>query len=158
MYPITRQVRKRYFVNVDLEDEDEFRPRYNEVCKDIKIMIVVFTKSLNECKCIIWHFCLFIYNYSQFLTDMMFTRCTDQLATLVASHKVPVYAYSFDYRGQHSIINLQGEQVDMGVGHGDDLQYMFNDVYGPDYTLSKSDRKFSKNIFVPLLTNFAKSR
>ena len=94
----------------------------------------------------------------QFLTDMMFTRCTDQLATLVAEHKVPVYAYSFDYRGQHSIINLQGEQVDMGVGHGDDLQYMFSDVYGPDYTLSKSDRKFSKNIFVPLLTNFAKTR
>ena len=31
LYPITRQVRKRYFVNVDLEDEDEFRPRYNEV-------------------------------------------------------------------------------------------------------------------------------
>jgi len=88
---------------------------------------------------------------------MMFTRCTDQLATLVASHNVPTYAFSFDYRGQHSIINLQGEQVDMGVGHGDDLQYMFNDVYGPDYTLSKSDRKFSKNVFVPLLTNFAKT-
>jgi len=122
LYPITRQVRKRYFVNVDLEDEDEFRPRYNE-----------------------------------FLTDMMFTRSTDKLATLVASHGVPVYAFSFDYRGQHSIINLQGEQVDMGVGHGDDLQYMFDSVYGPDYALSKSDRKFSKNVFVPLLTNFAKT-
>jgi len=35
LYPITRQVRKRYFVNVDLEDEDEFRPRYNEVSCDI---------------------------------------------------------------------------------------------------------------------------
>ena len=31
LYPITRQVRKRYFVNADLEDEDEFRPRYSEV-------------------------------------------------------------------------------------------------------------------------------
>lgn len=122
LYPITRQVRKRYFVNVDLEDEDEFRPRYNE-----------------------------------FLTDLMFTRCTDKFATTVASHNVPTYGYSFDYRGQHSIINLQGEQVDMGVGHGDDLQYIFSDVYGPDYTLSKSDRKFSKNVMVPLLTNFAKA-
>lgn len=122
LYPITRQVRKRYFVNVDLEDEDEFRPRYNE-----------------------------------FLTDMMFTRCTDKFATTVANHSVPTYAYSFDYRGQHSIVNLQGEQVDMGVGHGDDLQYIFENLYGPDYTLSKSDRKFSKNIFLPLLTNFAKT-
>ena len=31
LYPITRQVRKRYFVNVDLENEDEFRPRFVEV-------------------------------------------------------------------------------------------------------------------------------
>lgn len=122
LYPITRQVRKRYFVNVDLEDEDEFRPRYNE-----------------------------------FLTDILFTRCTAKMAEVVASHSVPTYAYSFDYRGQHSIINLQGEQVDMGVGHGDDLQYIFDNVYGPDYGLSKSDKKFSKNVVVPLLTNFAKT-
>ena len=44
LYPITRQVRKRYFVNVDLEDEDEFRPRYNEVnthnSYDINIVMI----------------------------------------------------------------------------------------------------------------------
>lgn len=87
----------------------------------------------------------------------MFTRCVHKLATIVANHSVPTYAYSFDYRGQHSIINLQGEQVDMGIGHGDDLQYIFDGVYGSDYTLSKSDRKFSKNVVIPLLTNFAKT-
>jgi carboxylesterase type B len=43
LYPITRQVRKRYFVGVDLENEDEFRPKYVE-----------------------------------FLTDLMYTRCTDR--------------------------------------------------------------------------------
>ena len=48
LYPITRQVRKRYFVNVDLEDEDEFRPRYNEVSRDIKIMIIALTNGLNR--------------------------------------------------------------------------------------------------------------
>ena len=31
LYPITRQVRKRYFVNVDMENEDEFRPKYVDV-------------------------------------------------------------------------------------------------------------------------------
>lgn len=122
LYPITRQVRKRYFVNADLEDEDEFRPRYSE-----------------------------------FLTDMMFTRCTDKFATTVANHSAPTYGYSFDYRGQYSIVNLQGEQVDMGVVHGDDLQYVFQGLYGEEYPISTTDRKFSKNIFLPLLTNFAKT-
>ena len=36
LYPITRQVRKRYFVNVDMENEDEFRPKY----VDVSFMIV----------------------------------------------------------------------------------------------------------------------
>ena len=39
-----RNVRKRYFVNVDMENEDEFRPKYVD-----------------------------------FLTDLMFTRCTDKV-------------------------------------------------------------------------------
>ena len=96
--------------------------------------------------------------FFQFLTDMMFTRCTDKFATTVAKHGAPTYGYSFDYRGQYSIVNLQGEQVDMGVVHGDDLQYVFQGLYGEEYPISTSDRKFSKNIFLPLLTNFAKTR
>lgn len=31
LFPITKAVKKRYFTNVDLENEDEFRPRYVEV-------------------------------------------------------------------------------------------------------------------------------
>ena len=50
LYPITRQVRKRYFVNVDLEDEDEFRPRYNEVnthnSYDITIVMIQIYRHL----------------------------------------------------------------------------------------------------------------
>jgi len=122
LYPITRQVRKRYFVNVDLENEDEFRPKYVE-----------------------------------FLTDLMYTRCTDRFAKILANHSVPTYQYLFDYRGQYSIVNLQGEQVDMGVAHGDDLQYIFSDIWGEDLSMSPADTKFTRNIFAPLLTNFAKT-
>jgi len=122
LYPITRQVRKRYFVNVDLENEDEFRPKYVD-----------------------------------FLTDLMYTRCTDRFAKILANHSVPTYQYLFDYRGQYSIVNLQGEQVDMGVAHGDDLQYIFSDIWGDDLSMSPTDTKFSRNIFAPLLTNFAKT-
>ena len=39
------QVRKRYFTNVDMESEEEFRPKFVE-----------------------------------FLTDLMYSRCTDQFA------------------------------------------------------------------------------
>jgi len=31
LYPLTRAIRKKYFVNIDMENEDEFRPRYIEV-------------------------------------------------------------------------------------------------------------------------------
>merc|ERR1712066_91332 len=122
LYPITRQVRKRYFTNVDMESEEEFRPKFVE-----------------------------------FLTDLMYSRCTDRFAKILANHSVPTYEYSFEYRGQYSIVNLQGEQVDMGVAHGDDLQYIFNGIWGDELQMSPSDTKFTRNIFTPLLANFAKT-
>ena len=45
----------------------------------------------------------------------------------------------------------------MGVAHGDDLQYIFSDIWGDDLSMSPTDTKFSRNIFAPLLTNFAKT-
>ena len=81
----------------------------------------------------------------------------DRFAKLLANHSVPTYEYSFEYRGQYSIVNLQGEQVDMGVAHGDDLQYIFNGIWGEELQMSPSDTKFTRNIFTPLLTNFAKT-
>ena len=75
-HSFTTQVRKRYFTNVDMESEEEFRPKFVE-----------------------------------FLTDLMYSRCTDQFARLLVNHSVPTYEYSFEYRGQYSIVNLQGEQV-----------------------------------------------
>lgn len=95
--------------------------------------------------------------FVDFLTDLMYTRCTDKFAKILANHSVPTYEYSFDYRGQYSIVNLQGEQVDMGVAHGDDLQYIFSDIWGDELSMSPSDSKFARNIFIPLLSNFAKT-
>ena len=39
----------------------------------------------------------------------------DRFAKLLANHSVPTYEYSFEYRGQYSIVNLQGEQVRGGA-------------------------------------------
>lgn len=45
----------------------------------------------------------------------------------------------------------------MGVAHGDDLQYIFNGIWGEELQMSASDAKFTRNIFTPLLANFAKT-
>jgi hypothetical protein len=50
LYPITRQVRKRYFVNVDLESEDEFRPRFVEVKFVWIFNLQIFPLSILECR------------------------------------------------------------------------------------------------------------
>ena len=46
----------------------------------------------------------------------------------------------------------------MGVAHGDELQYLFSGIWGEDVEMSASDIKFTRNIFTPLLANFAKTR
>jgi len=35
LLPLTRAIRRKYFRNVDLDQEDEFRPKYVEVCSII---------------------------------------------------------------------------------------------------------------------------
>lgn len=45
----------------------------------------------------------------------------------------------------------------MGVVHGDELQYIFADIWGEDLSMSSADIKFTKNVFTFLLTNFAKT-
>ena len=53
LYPITRLVRKHYFVNVDMENEDDFRPKYTD-----------------------------------FLSDLLFTRCAAQFHNHLVQHDV----------------------------------------------------------------------
>lgn len=87
----------------------------------------------------------------------MYTRCVNSFGKLVSAQNVLVYKYSFEYRGQYSIVNLQGEQVDMGVAHGDDIQYIFNDLWGEELEMSSSDIKFSRNIYSRMMADFAKT-
>ncbi len=46
----------------------------------------------------------------------------------------------------------------MGVAHGDDIQYVFNDLWGDELEMSSSDIKFSRNIYSRMLADFAKTR
>jgi len=45
----------------------------------------------------------------------------------------------------------------LGVAHGDDLQYIFSELWSEDLPMSETDLAFSKNVFIPLLVNFAQS-
>ena len=118
------------------------------------------------------------------MTDLLYTRCTARYTGYLTNHNVPTYHYVFSYRGQYSVVNLHGEKDDLGiffkiymyhcvifivgailtvklllgVAQGDDLQYIFSDLWGDEFPMSSSDLAFSKDIFVPLLVNFAKTR
>ena len=65
--------------------------------------------------------------YVEFLTDLMYSRCTDRFAKILANHSVPTYEYSFEYRGQYSIVNLQGEQVSCQLAQPDTFPGIIND-------------------------------
>ncbi|KAK2724449.1 cholinesterase 1-like [Artemia franciscana] len=121
LVPLTRAIRKRYFMNADLEDETQFRSKYVEV-----------------------------------LTDLLYTRCTDNFVKLLTNKSHIVFRYVFNYMGQYSIAKLQTGKGSLGVAHGDDLQYLFNNVWSDEYSMSSDDVDFSKSIYVPLITNFLK--
>ena len=53
----------------------------------------------------------------------------DRFAKLLANHSVPTYEYSFEYRGQYSIVNLQGEQVRGGAFLNKMLTKVYNSFH-----------------------------
>lgn len=67
----------------------------------------------------------------------------------------PVYTGLYHYKGTHSLIDLiQPSEMELGVGHGDDLLLLFASL--PDAKLSESDIKM-KNILLDLLGSFART-
>jgi len=89
----------------------------------------------------------------------MFTRCMDKYMDLLVNNSVPTFAYQFDYKGKNSIVNVQGEDDSLDVSHGDDIQYLFSNIWGGDKGMKPSDAdvKFAKTVYTTLLTNFAKT-
>jgi len=68
----------------------------------------------------------------------------------------PVYPYIFSYESSHSIQQgfLRSKRT-YGVGHADDLKFLFNKTYGaPEFTLDTKDGKLSENL-IKLFVSFA---
>jgi len=101
----------------------------------------------------------FKQRFAHFLTDLMFTRCTEKYMGLLVNNSVPTFAYQFDYKGKNSIVNVQGEDDSLDVSHGDDIQYLFSNIWGGDKDMrpSHGDIQFARTVYTKLLTNFAKT-
>ncbi|GFT04037.1 esterase FE4 [Trichonephila clavipes] len=92
-------------------------------------------------------------------TDAMYVACNDITVHSYAATGAPVYMYTFEYRGENSMVELQyGTPIayfDPGVSHGDELLYLFSlDVDGLRQP-SLLDNLVSGRV-VSLWTDFAK--
>jgi len=77
----------------------------------------------------------------------------------------PVFVYHFGYRGQNSMTNLQSNEypprivkndINYGVGNGDDLMYLFPILSGLFRPLPGDDLVFSSR-YISLISSFARS-
>ncbi|XP_055953429.1 esterase E4-like isoform X1 [Argiope bruennichi] len=92
-------------------------------------------------------------------TDAMFVACNDATVHAYSTTGAPVYMYTFEYRGENSMVEIQyGTPIayfDPGVSHGDELLYLFSlDVEGLRQP-SLLDNLVSGRV-VSLWTDFAK--
>ncbi|XP_056643008.1 carboxylesterase 1D-like isoform X2 [Diorhabda sublineata] len=84
----------------------------------------------------------------QFITEDQFTRPIMESARIMANF-TRLYLYRFSYMGEENVTDGTG----IGVGHGDDLNYLF--YYG--YTNQSTGDILTRQKFVKLCSNFAKT-
>ncbi|KAL1116577.1 hypothetical protein AAG570_005049 [Ranatra chinensis] len=70
-------------------------------------------------------------------------------------HNGTVFSYYFDHKGEENLIKSMGSNLDLGIGHGEELAYLFNNTMVRIYEGgSELDRTISKSM-IELWTNFA---
>lgn len=94
--------------------------------------------------------------YAELLGDRYFKKCHEDVSDMYARESVygnNVYLYELQHRGVQTLIPMEGIGENW-VGHGDDLQYLFNNMM-PFKPLERGDDLFVSEIMVALWTNFA---
>ncbi|KAG0715125.1 Acetylcholinesterase [Chionoecetes opilio] len=80
---------------------------------------------------------------------------TSQFHTRDASYGKNTYMYQLEHRGEKTFSSYINTTLDLiWVSHGDDLQYIFNEVFGSQ-PLKRSDDLFLSEIMMDLWTTFA---
>ena len=92
-------------------------------------------------------------------TDSLYVSCVDETIKLYAQTRAPAYMYTFEYKGENSMVNLlvnnQPTYFDTGVCHGDELFLLFNLRINGMREPSLDDRRVGNRILT-LWTDFAK--
>lgn len=79
-----------------------------------------------------------------------------RLANLARNHG-EIYVYEFDYRGVFTEATRNvGYEVDFGVVHADDLQYLFSTNVAPRYTPEDKEHNIV-DLMTSIYVNFAKN-
>jgi len=100
----------------------------------------------------------------QLFTDRGFGACVSSEIELASAH-TPVYKYIFDHTGAGrqsftAIMNMmmggKGLSKDLGVGHADDLFYLFRPMFAPPVAANSAEHNMIK-FMVSIWTNFARN-
>lgn len=92
-------------------------------------------------------------------SDALYVSCVDETAKLYTQARGPVYMYSFEFKGENSMVKLLVNNAptlfDTGVCHGDELFHLFNLRINGLREPSFADRKVGDRMLT-LWTDFAK--
>ena len=90
-------------------------------------------------------------------TDSEYWFDIEQTVSLLSSHGVLVYQYIFSYRGERSFYDgFVTEPGQFGVGHADELFYLFDPLYSIDLEDMTPDDRSVQELLVSCWTNFSK--
>lgn len=93
-------------------------------------------------------------NFGVLFSDAIISYAVNRLVNLVRKHG-DIYVYEFDYKGifTEATRNI-GYEVDFGVVHADDLQYLFSTNVAPRYTPEQNEHKIV-DMMTSIYVNFA---
>lgn len=92
--------------------------------------------------------------FGTLFSDAIISYAVNRLANLVRKHAY-IFVYQFDYKGNFTEATRNvGYEVDCGVLHADDLQYLFSTNVAPRYTPSDKEHKMVDTL-TSIYVNFA---
>lgn len=92
-------------------------------------------------------------------SDALYVSCMDEMVKLYWQNSLPIYMYTFEHKGENSMVNLlinnSPTLFDPGVCHGDELFHLFDMKISGLRVPSYEDNQVTQKILT-LWTDFAK--
>lgn len=95
-----------------------------------------------------------VKDFGVLFSDAIISYAVNRLANLVRKHG-DIFVYEFDYKGIFTEATRNvGYEVDCGVVHADDLQYLFSTNVAPKYSPEDKEHKIV-DMMTSIFVNFA---